>query len=75
MKRILLPLLVILNPYSGLQYEEPTLYQIQEESPLEIVVTLGDGYEKDQPDTSSTTEVYISPYLTFPHHFINFPSY
>lgn len=74
MKRILIPLIVILNPYSGLDYEEPILYEYKKEKKLEIVETLGDGYEKEEPKHSSITEIYIPQYI-YPPQYINFPSY
>lgn len=46
MKRwLILFTLTVLTPYEGIDYEEPTLYEYEnEDQALDIVETLGDGY-------------------------------
>ena len=61
MKLLLLTLftIVILDPYQGLDYDEPNLYFIDEEiQKLEIVETLGDGYSQ-----KSDTPIQIPYFL------------
>jgi len=74
MKRFLLPLIVILDPYSNIDYDQLTAYEFTQESRVEIVETLGDGYEKE---VSEPVEIYIPRFLYNypPSHLqhLNFP--
>lgn len=41
--------IVILNPYDGLDYNEPNLYIIDQERNFKITETLSEGYHEPEP--------------------------
>lgn len=46
MKWLFIPILIILNPYNDINYDEILAIEIQAESELQIVEILGDGYRE-----------------------------
>jgi len=62
MKRLIfLPLLILINPYSDINPDEIVAYHYDQDSKLEIIETLGDGYQEERKQEA--VEVYIPRYL------------
>jgi hypothetical protein len=49
MKWLIILTVVILNPYQGLNYNEPNLYIISQERDFEIVESVSEGYFEPDP--------------------------